>query len=253
MNQPPLRAGMAVLAVATVALAPRPCGAGLPMPRAKWRAGTPISARRQRGSIGAEIDGQVLVYMADRIPENNAMGIFWKLDPPRKNEWSKLPSNSGAGCCNGASASIGRKFYVARRVFRLPEFPARVGWYPENKAWEFDLDSQKWSGAFRRCRRRAGAGSRRWPSARRSTSVAVPAFPAGARSFLTASPAVARSISMARSRSSIPRPKPGRRLAPIADPRRNHHSIAHVDGKLYAIGGRGRLMLFRAAGRRTCG
>src|SRR5260370_11340051 len=28
--------------------------------------------------------------------------------------------------------------------FRLPD-TGKVGWYPENKAWVFDLDTQKWS------------------------------------------------------------------------------------------------------------
>lgn len=105
----------------------------------KWRTGTPIPQGANE-VIGAEIDGQVLVY-GGQDPGNNAMGIFWKFDPA-KNEWSKLPSNP-VPVHHGASASIGRKFYVFGG-FRLPD-TGKVGWYPENKAWVFDLDTQKWS------------------------------------------------------------------------------------------------------------
>jgi N-acetylneuraminic acid mutarotase len=98
----------------------------------KWRAGTPIPQGANE-VIGAEIDGQVLVY-GGQDPGNNAMGIFWKLDPG-KNEWSKLPSNP-VPVHHGASASIGRKFYVLGG-FRLPD-SGKVGWYPENKAWSSD-------------------------------------------------------------------------------------------------------------------
>jgi N-acetylneuraminic acid mutarotase len=105
----------------------------------KWRAGAPIPQGANE-VIGAEIDGQVLVY-GGQDPGNNAMGIFWKFDPT-KNEWSKLPSNP-VPVHHGASASIGHKFYVFGG-FRLPD-TGKVGWYPENKAWAFDLDTQKWS------------------------------------------------------------------------------------------------------------
>src|SRR5258707_4372340 len=105
----------------------------------KWRAGAPIPQGANE-VIGAEIDGQVLVY-GGQDPGNNAMGIFWKFDST-KNEWSKLPSNP-VPVHHGASASIGHKFYVFGG-FRLPD-TGKVGWYPENKAWAFDLDTQKWS------------------------------------------------------------------------------------------------------------
>jgi N-acetylneuraminic acid mutarotase len=105
----------------------------------KWRAGAPIPQGANE-VIGAEIDGQVLVY-GGQDPGNNAMGIFWKFDPT-KNEWSKLASNP-VPVDHGASASIGHKFYVFGG-FRLPD-TGKVGWYPENKAWAFDLDTQKWS------------------------------------------------------------------------------------------------------------
>src|SRR5258705_11123106 len=93
----------------------------------KWRTGTPIPQGANE-VIGAEIDGQVLVY-GGQDPGKNAMGIFWKFDPA-KNEWSKLPSNPGPGQ-HGASASIARKVYVFGAV-RLAR-TRQVGWVPGNK------------------------------------------------------------------------------------------------------------------------
>src|SRR3989442_9979187 len=68
-------------------------------------------------------------------------GIFYKYDTG-KNEWTKLASNP-APVHHSSSASVGRKFYVMGG-FRLPT-TGKVGWYPENKAWVFDLDSGQWS------------------------------------------------------------------------------------------------------------
>ena len=127
----------AAFAVALVALALAMAPAA--HAQGKWRAGTPIPQGANE-VIGAEIDGQVLVY-GGQDHGNNAMGIFWKFDPA-KSEWSKLPSNP-VPVHHGASASIGHKFYVFGG-FRLPD-TGKAGWYPENKAWMFDLDTQKWS------------------------------------------------------------------------------------------------------------
>jgi len=128
------RASAFAVALVALALAMAPAAHA----QGKWRTGTPIPQGANE-VIGAEIDGQVLVY-GGQDPGNNAMGIFWKFDPA-KSEWSKLPSNP-VPVHHGASASIGRKFYVFGG-FRLPD-TGKVGWYPENKAWVFDLDTQKW-------------------------------------------------------------------------------------------------------------
>src|SRR5215471_18801468 len=138
----------------------------------KWRAGAPIPQGANE-VIGAEIDGQVLVY-GGQDPGNNAMGIFWKFDPT-KNEWSKLPSNP-VPVHHGASASIGHKFYVFGG-FRLPD-TGKVGWYPENKAWASSADADDaWCarGGGRRPedirerwrRHSAGYAASRWPRRRR--------------------------------------------------------------------------------------
>ena len=113
--------GAALLAF-TLAAAPAAHAQG------KWRAGAPIPQGANE-VIGAQVDGQILVY-GGQDPGSNAMGIFWKFDPG-KNEWSKLPANP-VPAHHGASASVGRKFYVFGG-FRLPD-TGKVGWYPENKA-----------------------------------------------------------------------------------------------------------------------
>src|SRR5262245_13644148 len=111
---------MAVLIAASFALALALAPAA--QAQGKWRAGTPIPQGANE-VIGAEIDGQVLVY-GGQDPGNNAMGIFWKFDPG-KNEWSKLPSNP-VPVHHGSSAAIGHKFYVIGG-FRLPD-SGKVGW-----------------------------------------------------------------------------------------------------------------------------
>ena len=99
------RAAAFAVALVALALAMAPAAHA----QGKWRTGTPIPQGANE-VIGAEIDGQVLVY-GGQDPGNNAMGIFWKFDPA-KSEWSKLPSNP-VPVHHGASASIGHKFYVS--------------------------------------------------------------------------------------------------------------------------------------------
>jgi hypothetical protein len=105
----------------------------------KWRTGTPIPQGANE-VIGAKSMGRFL-SMAVKILETMLWASFGKLDPA-KNEWSKLPSKSGAG----TSRRVGEYRPQVLRVRRIPAAGHRkVGWYPENKAWVFDLDTQKWS------------------------------------------------------------------------------------------------------------
>jgi N-acetylneuraminic acid mutarotase len=217
---------MAAFAVALVALTLATAPAA--HAQGKWRMGTPIPQGANE-VIGAEIDGQVLVY-GGQDPGNNAMGIFWKFDPG-KNEWSKLPSNP-VPVHHGASASIGRKFYVLGG-FRLPD-TGKVGWYPENKAWVFDLDTQKWSAL----------------PPMPTTRGALAAVAVGKKIYVSGGAGIPQGM-------QLPDGLVGggpvdlygtlevfdtdtnawSKLAPMPTPR-NHHSITYVDGKLYAIGGR---------------
>src|ERR1700730_14257189 len=129
--------GLVVWCAATIAV----IAAGTLNARAqgKWRAGPPIPEGANE-VIGAQVAGFLLVY-GGQDPQSKPQGLFFKFDPT-KNEWSKLPSNP-VPVHHGAAVGIGHKFYVFGG-FRLPD-TGKVGWYPENKAWVFDLDTQKWS------------------------------------------------------------------------------------------------------------
>ncbi len=105
----------------------------------KWRLGAPIPQGANE-VIGAPIDGQVFVY-GGQDPLNKPQGIFYKYDPG-KNDWTQLPANP-VPVHHGAAVSIGHKFYVIGG-FRLPD-SGKGGWYPENKAWVFDTETQNWS------------------------------------------------------------------------------------------------------------
>ena len=156
------------------------------------------------------------------------MGIFWQLRPART-QWSKLPANP-VPVHHGASATIGRKIYVLGG-FRLPD-TGKVGWYPVNNAWVFDHD-QNWS-ALPTCRRRA-ARSRRSRSARKSTLWAAPVFRGahmpdglyggGPIELLGTNEVLDTETNTWSTAAAMPTP-------------RNHHALAVIDGKIYAIGGR---------------
>jgi N-acetylneuraminic acid mutarotase len=103
----------------------------------KWRVGAPIPQGANE-VIGGAVNGQILVY-GGQDAVSKPMGIFWAYDPG-KNAWTQLPSNP-VPVHHGASAVVGNKFYVFGG-FRLPD-TGKVGWYPENKAWVFDLDTKQ--------------------------------------------------------------------------------------------------------------
>src|SRR5262249_27550873 len=147
---------------------------------------------------------------------------------------------------HGASASIGHKFYVFGG-FRLPD-TGKVGWYPENKAWAFDLDTQKWSalppmpttrGALaavaggQKIYVNGGAGTRR-----------VCSFP-------MASSAAARSISTAHSKCSIPTPTRGQSLHRCPPRGITTVSPTSTESSTPSAGGWARAI--RAVGRRMFG
>jgi N-acetylneuraminic acid mutarotase len=194
----------------------------------KWRVGAPIPEGANE-VIGAAIGDQVLVY-GGQDPTNKAMGIFWKYDTG-KNEWSKLPSNP-VPVHHGASAAIGRKFYVLGG-FRLPE-TGKPGWYPESRAWVFDLDTQKWSelppmptargalAAIAVGKKIYVSGGARIPQ---GTQVPDGLLPGGPMELVGTLEAFDTDTNTWTTLAAMPTP-------------RNHHSIAEVNGKIYAIGGR---------------
>src|SRR5437660_2013535 len=123
----------AALVAFTLAAAPAAHAQG------KWRAGAPIPQGANE-VIGAAVDGQIYVY-GGQDASMTPQGLFFKYEPA-KDQWTKLASNP-LPVHHSSAASVGRKFYVMGG-FRLPT-TGKVGWYPENKAWAYDLDSGQWS------------------------------------------------------------------------------------------------------------
>jgi len=100
--------------------------------------------------IGAAVDGRLYVYGGERMQTQHVyggvnlktqpLGIFWSYDP-KADTWNQLKpirSPPPRGC-----GRIGKKFYVLGG-FRLPD-TGRIGWYPENKVWVYDSETQSWS------------------------------------------------------------------------------------------------------------
>jgi N-acetylneuraminic acid mutarotase len=194
----------------------------------KWRTGAPIPQGANE-VIGAAIDGQVYVY-GGQDPASKPQGIFFRYDPA-KDQWTALPSNP-VPVHHGAAASIGRKFYVIGG-FRLPD-TGNVGWYPENKAWVFDLDSQKWSAlppmpTARGALAAVAVGKKIYvsggggiPSGTQLPDGLVGGGPSELYGTLEVLDTETNTWTTL---ASMPTP-------------RNHHGVVEVDGKLYAIGGR---------------
>jgi N-acetylneuraminic acid mutarotase len=100
---------------------------------------------------GAGVDGLLYVYGGERMQTQHVyggvnlrtqpLGMFWVYDP-KADTWSRLKSNP-VPVHHAAAVGIGKKFYLLGG-FRLPD-TGRVGWYPENKAWAYDTETQGWS------------------------------------------------------------------------------------------------------------
>ena len=189
--------------------------------------------------IGAAADGLLYIYGGEREhtqhfhgginPRTQPLGMFWAYDP--KNDlWTRLKPNP-VPVHHGAAAAIGKKFYLFGG-FRLPD-TGNSGWYPEDRAWVYDTETQDWS--------------------------ELPAMPTprGAQAAVAVGNKI-YVIGGAKTPSGIDLPdglKPDSpveilgttemldtetnawtALKPMTLPR-NHHDIAYLDGKLYAIGG----------------
>ncbi len=194
----------------------------------KWRSGAPIPEGNNE-VIGASIGNQVLIY-GGLGPTMNPEGVLYKYDTG-KNEWTKLRSNP-VPVHHGSLASVGRKLYLIGG-FRLPS-SGKIGWYPENKAWSFDLDSGQWSALPP------------MPTARG----ALAAVTVGKKIYVNGGGGIPAGMDMPDGIiGGGPQELYGTMevfdtetnkwstLAPMPTPR-NHHAIAAVDGKIYSIGGR---------------
>src|ERR1700724_2586348 len=134
-----------VAAIASALLSGQACSQG------SWTSMKPIPQGANE-VIGAAVDGLLYVYGGERMQtqhvydgvnlQTQPLGIFWSYDP-KADTWTQLKSNP-VPVHHGAAVGIGKKFYVLGG-FRLPD-TGRIGWYPENKAWVYDTETQSWSG-----------------------------------------------------------------------------------------------------------
>lgn len=193
-----------------------------------WVQGPPIPDGANE-VIGAIVSGQLLVYGGQNA-RSEAMGIFWRFEPA-SGQWTKLPSNP-VPVHHGAAVGIGNKFYVFGG-FRIPE-SGRTGWQPENKAWVFDLDAQSWSAlppmpTARGALTAVGVGSKIYVigGAGIPAGISLPdgLTPGGAVELLGTNEVF---DTQTRTWTTL-------RAMPSS---RNHLDAAHVDGKIYVIGGR---------------
>ena len=193
-----------------------------------WRAGPPIPEGANE-VIGAVVADQLLVY-GGQDAAGAPMGILWKLDP-KTEQWSKLPGNP-VPVHHGASVGIGHKMYLFGG-FRLPD-TGKPGWYPVSNAWVFDLDTQAWSAlpamsTPRGALAAVAVGTKVYVvgGARIPEGADLPnGLYGGGPTELLGTNEV---FDTATNRWSL--------LSPMPTPR-NHHALAAIDGKIYAIGGR---------------
>lgn len=193
-----------------------------------WKQGPPIPQGANE-VIGAAVGGQVLVY-GGQGPDSKPMGIFWKFDPQTQ-QWSSLPSNP-VPVHHGTAVGIGNKLYVLGG-FRIPD-SGKTGWYPENKAWVFDLDSQSWT-------RLPDMPTPRGALA--AVAVGTKIYVSGGAKIpdgtdLPDGLTAGGPVELVSALEVFDTATGGwTKLKPMSLAR-NHHDIAHVDGKLYVLGGR---------------
>ncbi len=193
----------------------------------KWSPGPPIPEGANE-VIGANVNGQLLVYGGQ--DQKGPMGIFWRFDPA-SGQWSKLPSNPVA-VHHAAGTAIGNRMYVFGG-FRNPD-SGKVAWFPENKAWMFDLDKQTWTRLPDMPTARGALAVTAAPDgkiyvvggARIPDNAKIDALtPGGPVELLGTIEVFDTKTQTWSSRRPMPTP-------------RNHMDASYVDGKIYVIGGR---------------
>ena len=192
-----------------------------------WKAGPQIPQGANE-VIGAVVKGHILVYGGQ--DNNGPMGIFWDFDPA-SGQWSKLPSNP-VPVHHAATAVVGNTMYVFGG-FRNPD-SGKTNWWPEGRVWAFDYDKKTWS------------AMPPLPTARGALS----AVAVGSKIYVIGGAGIPKGVSMpdglygggptdlyGANEMFDTTTKTWTQLRPMSLPR-NHLDVAHVDGKIYAIGGR---------------
>ena len=189
--------------------------------------------------IGAALEGLLYVYGGERMETRHVygginlrgqpLGMFWSYDP-KSDAWTQLKPNP-LPVHHAAAAAIGEKFYVFGG-FRLPD-SGNFGWYPEDKAWVYDTETQIWSAlppmpTPRGAHAAAVVGNKIYlvggakiPSGKDLPDGLTPRGPIE----------LLATVEMFDTENSS-----WTTLKPMGLPR-NHHDVAYLDGKLYVIGG----------------
>ena len=189
--------------------------------------------------VGAAVDGRLYVYGGERLRTEHVydgvnlkgqpLGRFWSYDP-KSDAWTQLAGNP-VPVHHAAAAAVGTKFYLFGG-FRLPD-TGNIGWYPEDKAWMYDTETQRWSAlppmpTPRGALAAAAVGQKIYVvgGAKIPSGMELPdGLTRGGPVELVGTLEVFDTES-----------KSWTTLAPMTLPR-NHHDVAALDGKLYVIGG----------------
>lgn len=189
--------------------------------------------------VGAVVDDRLYVYGGERMQtrrfhggtavQTQPLGAFWAYDPDT-DSWTRLKANP-VPVHHGAVAAVGKRFYLFGG-FRLPD-TGNMGWYPEHKAWVYDTKTQDWSElppmpTGRGALAAVAVGNKIYV-------VGGAKIPSGVRlpNGLSARSPVEI---LATTEMFDTEKKTWTALRPMTLAR-NHHDVAYLDGKLYAVGG----------------
>ena len=189
--------------------------------------------------IGAAVDGRLYVYGGERMQTQHVyggvnlktqpLGIFWSYDP-KADTWTRLKSNP-VPVHHAAAVGIGRKFYVLGG-FHLPD-TGRIGWYPENKAWVYDTETQSWSALPPMPTPRGALAAVAVNN--KIYAIGGAKIPAGME--LPDGLNVRGPVELVGTVEVFDTEKNSWATLKSMPLARNHHDVAYLDGKLYVIGG----------------
>jgi N-acetylneuraminic acid mutarotase len=189
--------------------------------------------------IGAAVGGRLYVYGGERMQTQHVyggvnlktqpLGIFWSYDP-KADTWTRLKSNP-VPVHHAAAVGIGKKFYLLGG-FHLPD-TGRIGWYPENKAWVYDTETQSWSALPPMPTPRGALAAVAVEN--KIYTVGGAKIPAGME--IPDGLNVRGPVELVGTVEVFDTEKNSWTTLKSMPLARNHHDVAYLDGKLYVIGG----------------
>jgi len=195
----------------------------------RWSRETSIPDGGANELIAAAVGEQVLVF-GGQNSNNLPMGLFYRFDPASA-QWAKLPP-CPVPVHHGAVVGIGSKMYLFGG-FRAPD-SGKPGWLPTSNAWEFDTQTGQWTAlppmpTARGALAAVAIGTKVYVLGGTRTVVGAN-MPDGLHAGEPSETLTTNEVFDTGSRTWEAK-------SPMLTPR-NHHSVAYVDGVIYAIGGR---------------